>query len=172
MIGALNSSSVSVLSAQQMQAQRDAQTARAKAERLQAQSQQASEDARRATERSEGLDKQSRAFGRVAEQAQKVADQQPASNQVSTPPPTTNKASTPKDDPLPTDTLTTTQQLGRSILAQANNPLASSAAAARTYQQMQATSGNGSGASRNLADSASGTLGTRNATAASIRVTA
>jgi uncharacterized protein YlxW (UPF0749 family) len=92
MIGALTSSSVSVLSAQQMQAQRDAQTARAKAERLVAQSQQAAEEARQATQRSEGLNKQARAFNTEADKAQKAADRQPTNNEVAAPQPTGSTA--------------------------------------------------------------------------------
>ena len=146
MIGALNASSVSVVSAQQMQAQRDAQIARAKAERLVAQSQQASEEARQATQRSEGLNKQARAFNTEADRAQKVADSQPATTKVAAPQASDNTAPSQQDDPLPASTLTTAQQLGRGILNQVSGSLASPATAARAYQQVQANTGTSAGA--------------------------
>lgn len=167
MIGALNSTSLSVLSAQQMQAQRDAQTARARAERLQVQSQQAAEDARRATQRSDGLDRQSRAYAQVADQAQQRADSQPTQSTLPAPSRSENTAPTSGDDPLPPQGLTTAQQVGRSVLNQFSSASGSPTAAVRTYQQVQASSGVSAG---NSVQSAPAPTASASNAAASLRI--
>ena len=123
MIGATNPSSVSVLSAQQMQAQRDAQTARAKAQRLANESAQASQEAQQATQRSERLGRQSQTYNREADRAQSQAEQQPAQRRLDAPPAADGTAPTERDDPLPATPLTTQQAVGRSVLESSRAPL-------------------------------------------------
>ena len=76
MIG--SSMSLSVLSSQQLQAQRDAQAARTRAGRLQELSRQAQDEASQATARSEDLNRQSQASRQDAVQAQQRADKTPS----------------------------------------------------------------------------------------------
>lgn len=135
MIGLNTSMSLSVLSAQQLQAQRDAQTARAKADRLQNQSQQAMEEARQATERSEGLSRQSQSYNREADRAQQQANATPQTQAVEAPAPQGNTAPTPADDPLPRKPLKTGQQIGRQILTQDTS--ATQSFAVQAYQRVQ-----------------------------------
>jgi hypothetical protein len=138
MIG--SSMSVSVLSAQQLQAQRDAQAARARADRLQTLSRQAQDEANRATARSQDLSRQSEASRRDATQAEQRAQRSPARQTIPAP----ERAGTPAQATSPgMATPTTAQRIGQDILARAGGyaPPTTAQSATQAYQRVQAATG-------------------------------
>lgn len=137
MIG--SSMSLSVLSSQQLQAQRDAQAARSRADRLQELSRQAQDEASQATARSEDLNRQSQTSRQDAVQAQQRAERTPTRQTVQAPTPA--DAASRTDNPQTTNaTPSTVQRVGQDILAQASGYTSSAAAksATQAYQRVQA----------------------------------
>ena len=137
MIG--SSMSLSVLSSQQLQAQRDAQAARTRADRLQELSRQAQDEASQATARSEDLNRQSQASRQDAVQAQQRADKTPSRQTI--PAPEAADTTTDPNRPQPNgQTPSTVQRVGQDILAQVSGYTSSAAAKSATeaYQRVQA----------------------------------
>jgi hypothetical protein len=134
--------SLSVLSSQRLQAQRDAQAARARADRLQELSRQAQDEATQATARSQDLNRQSQTSRQDATQAQQRADRTPARQTVQAPSPAdaASRADNPPTNNTANATPSTVQRVGQDILAQVSGYTSSAAAksATQAYQRVQA----------------------------------